>query len=267
MTTPVRALTVRQPWAAAIIHGGKDIENRTYLRSYRGRLLIHAARGEDPDGFLDPRVKDAGIGGVLSPRREIIGHVDLTDAHRAVDGCCAPWGNPGDDVVHFVLRDPVAFARPIPTIGRLGLWNPDQAILDQLPEATTGRSAHMALPPENRRGFGVVHLGNPNPPPTDRIAYWHITQPGYPRPDGGYDWEPEHAYPCRVDLTHDVAARKAALRKRWKEAGTLRKLDVVDLPDGLEINADISGNPALAGMRQRITWRHADWRPDSPEVQ
>ena len=41
----LRVLTVRQPYAWAIIHGGKDIENRTrnIAGSYRGPVAIHAA--------------------------------------------------------------------------------------------------------------------------------------------------------------------------------------------------------------------------------
>lgn len=38
----MKALTVQQPWAWAIVHGGKDIENRTQAWSYRGPLAIHA---------------------------------------------------------------------------------------------------------------------------------------------------------------------------------------------------------------------------------
>jgi len=47
---PELALSVRQPWAWAIIHAGKDIENRSWqavnhgLRQ-RGRIAIHAAKG------------------------------------------------------------------------------------------------------------------------------------------------------------------------------------------------------------------------------
>lgn len=37
----MRALTVQQPWAWAIVHGGKDVENRTQAWSYRGPLAIH----------------------------------------------------------------------------------------------------------------------------------------------------------------------------------------------------------------------------------
>ncbi|EFQ84750.1 hypothetical protein HMPREF0063_10091 [Aeromicrobium marinum DSM 15272] len=42
----MRVLTVRQPWAWAIIHGGKDVENRVRtLGPYRGPVAIHAGRG------------------------------------------------------------------------------------------------------------------------------------------------------------------------------------------------------------------------------
>lgn len=44
----MKALTVKQPWAGLIIAGGKDIENRTWRTSYRGRVLIHAAKTPVP---------------------------------------------------------------------------------------------------------------------------------------------------------------------------------------------------------------------------
>lgn len=37
------ALSIRQPWAWFILHGGKDIENRTWPTNVRGRVLIHAS--------------------------------------------------------------------------------------------------------------------------------------------------------------------------------------------------------------------------------
>lgn len=39
------ALSIRQPWAWLIIHAGKDIENRTWRTSFRGKCLIHAGKG------------------------------------------------------------------------------------------------------------------------------------------------------------------------------------------------------------------------------
>ena len=48
---PEFALAVKQPWAWAIIHAGKDIENRNWLTGphqqmakKRGRIAIHASR-------------------------------------------------------------------------------------------------------------------------------------------------------------------------------------------------------------------------------
>ncbi len=38
----MKALSVRQPFAWAIVHGGKDVENRSWATSYRGPVLIHA---------------------------------------------------------------------------------------------------------------------------------------------------------------------------------------------------------------------------------
>jgi hypothetical protein len=39
----VKAISVRQPWAWLLIHGGKSIENRDWYTGYRGPLAIHAA--------------------------------------------------------------------------------------------------------------------------------------------------------------------------------------------------------------------------------
>jgi hypothetical protein len=49
----MRILTVRQPWAWAIIHGGKDVENRVrnIAGEYRGPVAIHAGLVfDEPDG-------------------------------------------------------------------------------------------------------------------------------------------------------------------------------------------------------------------------
>jgi hypothetical protein len=40
----MKALSVCQPWAWAILHGGKTIENRHRPTRHRGPLVIHASR-------------------------------------------------------------------------------------------------------------------------------------------------------------------------------------------------------------------------------
>ncbi|MBC2592665.1 ASCH domain-containing protein [Ruficoccus amylovorans] len=42
---PCLALSIRQPWAWAILHLGKNIENRSWPTKFRGRFFIHAAKG------------------------------------------------------------------------------------------------------------------------------------------------------------------------------------------------------------------------------
>lgn len=44
------ALSIRQPWAWAILYAGKDIENRTWSTRFRGRILIHASKKPDNCG-------------------------------------------------------------------------------------------------------------------------------------------------------------------------------------------------------------------------
>ncbi len=86
---PDIALSVRQPWAWAIIHAGKDIENRSWqavnhgLRR-RGRIAIHAARGMTRDEYEDAREFMALFDVTAPPpadllRGGIIGSVEVVD--------------------------------------------------------------------------------------------------------------------------------------------------------------------------------------------
>jgi ASCH domain len=111
-----KALSVRQPWAWAIVQGLKTVENRTNRTSYRGRLLIHAGLKGDLRGwqFLDemgfPLPVDPPTGG-------IIGVVDLVDC---VEGYDSVWAQ--ERCWHWLLANP----RPLPFVaykGRLGLFN------------------------------------------------------------------------------------------------------------------------------------------------
>jgi hypothetical protein len=49
----VKALSLRQPWAHAVLHLGKGIENRRWNTSYRGPILIHASAGIAPRSDFD----------------------------------------------------------------------------------------------------------------------------------------------------------------------------------------------------------------------
>jgi hypothetical protein len=40
----MKALSIQQPWAWAIIHAGKRVENRTWSTRFRGPFFIHAGK-------------------------------------------------------------------------------------------------------------------------------------------------------------------------------------------------------------------------------
>ncbi|MGX9923503.1 hypothetical protein ACWIG4_27055 [Streptomyces sp. NPDC002248] len=133
----LRALTVRQPWAACITHGSKRVENRTRPWSWRGWLLIHAGRGTDHQALTDPRVtctlprqQSLEFGAVLAVAR-------LTDCHRDEPGrACSAWADP--EAWHLTLTDVTPLLEPIPALGRLGLWHPSPEltahVFAQLPQ-------------------------------------------------------------------------------------------------------------------------------------
>lgn len=143
----MRALTVRQPWADAIVFGDKTVENRTWATSWRGPLLIHAATQLDRDGR-----HDLCNTGCQHPLGVALGIVAVVDCHPAThcydpatDRCCSLWANASG--WHWVLDNP----RPLPTpirlsevglTGRLGLWT----FPDTLLPAETGSPATPTLP-------------------------------------------------------------------------------------------------------------------------
>lgn len=128
-----RALSVRAPWWWFILHGGKDIENRTRPTNFRGTVYAHTSQwyvhktvvddlwlmrrsipglvellpdGIHPYSFLRP------YGG------SIVGMVDIVDC---VQTSSSPWffGPYG-----YVLQNPVAFNNPIRCKGMLGFFTP-----------------------------------------------------------------------------------------------------------------------------------------------
>lgn len=127
----MKALSIRQPWAWLILHGGKDIENRDWATRFRGRVLIHASKGMTRDEYVAAAnfAKLAGLGKGIPAfgdmeRGGIVGSVEIVDC---IAGSDSPWfmGKHG-----FVLRDPtpIQFA---PCNGRLGFFD--------VPDEITGR--------------------------------------------------------------------------------------------------------------------------------
>lgn len=153
----MRVLTVRQPWAWAIVHGGKDVENRSrnVAGSYRGPVAIHAASQVSEQGMRDENVRSAwaenGEGDPLEALviGAVIGVVDVVHAHPDTTGglCCVSGAGdlgaprPPDwtmrDHWHLALANPRPLVVPVPARGRLGLWRPDAGLLAEITEAVT----------------------------------------------------------------------------------------------------------------------------------
>jgi hypothetical protein len=119
----MRALTIRQPWAGAIAHQTKRIENRSWklpAKHHGTRILIHAAATRDRDATV--------YGPHLDVYSAVVAIATITGCHWSDDGtCCGPWGV--ERAYHWALADVTALPDPVPAKGALGFWRPDEAIV------------------------------------------------------------------------------------------------------------------------------------------
>lgn len=133
----MRALTLIQPWASAVVAGIKSFETRSWDTPIRGVILIHASKKHNALGseryMRDPfpwlvRRYEWPVFREL-PRGAIIGSVRIT-------GCESTQGLkhrlPAEEIelgnydvgrYAWSLAEPVAFAEHFPCRGSLGLWS------------------------------------------------------------------------------------------------------------------------------------------------
>lgn len=164
---PTLALSVRQPWAWAIMFAGKDIENRSWqavnhgLRQ-RGRIAIHASKGMGRDEYDDARGFMLATLGIKCPppcglhRGVIIGSVDVVDVVSKSD---SPWffGPRG-----LVLRDPRP-CEPVPAVGALGYfkWMPGDPAVTVPPFARWMTNWGIEDPPRAKDAPKPIPLFDP----------------------------------------------------------------------------------------------------------
>ena len=124
----MKAISLWQPWASAMALGFKRNETRHWEQSYRGPLLIHAAKTvvpwtEEIISFF--RIK--GIGPDRFPMGCLICKVDLVDIveitqENAPDGVEYMFGNYAPGRYMWQTSNLETF-KPIPWKGRQGLFN------------------------------------------------------------------------------------------------------------------------------------------------
>lgn len=154
----MRAITVRQPFAWAIAHLGKDVENRSREHPWQAavgeQLAIHAAAAhysrtyDEAESVEHDVVMTAMDNGVdfgwevrdeLDVRSAIVALARLEEVHHA-DTCrngCSPWAMPGQ--WHLVLTRTYALPRPVRGPGRLGLWTVPTQAVDAISYDSPGR--------------------------------------------------------------------------------------------------------------------------------
>jgi len=150
---PQIALSVRQPWAWAIIYAGKTIENRgpVMLRHLPKpicrRIAIHASKGMTRDEYEVASDFINGLAGrIVCPsaadllRGGIVGSVDVVDI---VTKSLSPWffGPRG-----MVLRDPKP-CEFVPAVGALGYFKWTRGDTSIVPKTARWMTAPVAAVP------------------------------------------------------------------------------------------------------------------------
>lgn len=119
-----KVLSVHQPWAWLIVHGYKDIENRSWKTDYRGYLYIHAGLKFDKNAYyylkksfiwIDlPDMNQFNFGG-------IVGKVELVDCLERHNSVWYKEINNKEKTYAWLLANP-HILKFYPLKGRLGLF-------------------------------------------------------------------------------------------------------------------------------------------------
>jgi len=122
MGHPVKALSIQQPWAWAILYSTKRVENRTWPTKFRGTFAIHAGKKYDRESAVDleheilavPEPRPPAVCGAILGTARIVDCVRVeTLGPEHLAWAVGPWC--------FMLDDVRAFAKPIPYRGALGI--------------------------------------------------------------------------------------------------------------------------------------------------
>lgn len=133
----LRALTVKQPLAWAIVHGHKDVENRSWRFPYAlgTTIAIHAGRKVVDELPVPLDVPED------FPRGAVVGFADVVEQHHA-DECrsgesyCSPWAYA--DQHHWRLANARLLDEAVPTRGYLWLFVPPPDVTARLMAALRG---------------------------------------------------------------------------------------------------------------------------------
>jgi len=119
----MKALSIQQPWAWAILYAGKRVENRTWYSSFRGLIYIHAGLTVDKNSVEDleaeilrvPDPRPKAYRGALVGTARVTGCVSPEQVPvEQISWACGPWC--------FLLDDVKPLEKPIAYKGQLGFF-------------------------------------------------------------------------------------------------------------------------------------------------
>lgn len=134
----MKALTIDAPWAWAIVHGYKRVENRSWRTNHRGPLAIHAGKSTRSDAAAAAIFAELGIQGpspeaLEALRGRLLGTVDVLDVVEyqhgggdglaVQDGPCPLLDGPfATGPRCWLLANPDPLDAPPAMVGKLRLW-------------------------------------------------------------------------------------------------------------------------------------------------
>jgi activating signal cointegrator 1 len=140
----MRAITIWQPYATLIVLGMKEFETRGWSTSYRGPLIIHAAKVWNKARMADTHrilefMRQDGLkaqaekvaASIVGSPGKVLGVVNLTDCNPMMDGGSDlenEVGFFGEGRFGWKCENPKAFAKPTSVVGKQGLWIPDAVL-------------------------------------------------------------------------------------------------------------------------------------------
>jgi activating signal cointegrator 1 len=125
----LKAITLMQPWAAAVANGVKQFETRSWTTSYRGLIAIHAAKGfpkwardfAKTEQALGRMPRDLPLGAIVATARiTAVFRVEELASHlSAIERL---YGDYSPGRYAWQLSDVRTLAKPIQCRGALSLW-------------------------------------------------------------------------------------------------------------------------------------------------
>jgi activating signal cointegrator 1 len=132
----MKAISLWQPWAYALVSGMKKIETRSWSTPYRGPLLIHAAK-TFPVTARDFAMTERALGRLPArlPFGALVGVVNLADVRRTesviqeISAIERLYGDYSWGRYAWMTDSFMAFDEPVPYKGKQGFFNvPDEII-------------------------------------------------------------------------------------------------------------------------------------------